>query len=277
MSPSEHVRLTVEDPVALIQLDRPERLNAFTHVMLAALRRAVDAAVADPAVVGIVITGEGRAFSAGLDAAVLGEVTRADAPPAATAVGGEALPGLFSYLTRVPKPVIAAVNGVAAGGGLILALMSDLRIASQAASFTTVFLQRGLIAEHGSSWLLPRLVGLGRALDLLWTGDRIDAATAREIGLVERVVPPADLVGAARAYVRRLAEVAPPAAMAETKRLVYEHAGMDLVTALREAEAVQNRFVTSPDAVEGAKSFLEKRPPRFERLGAGDGAPEAEP
>jgi enoyl-CoA hydratase/carnithine racemase len=262
------ITLEIHDPVALLRLNRPDRLNAFTYRMLAEIRSAIDAASDDARVVGIVITGNGRGFSAGLDAEVLAEVTGRDAPPKDTAPDSAELPGIFSYLLQTPKPVIAAVNGVAAGGGLILALMSDLRFASTAASFTTIFLKRGLIAEHGSSWLLPRLVGVSRALDLLWMSERIDAAAARELGLVDRVFEPDELVAAACDYVRRLADAAPAAAIAETKRLVYRHLGTDYRTALHEAEISQNRFVTAPDAIEGARAFLERRTPRFARLGA---------
>ncbi|HTO56625.1 MAG TPA: enoyl-CoA hydratase-related protein, partial [Pseudomonadales bacterium] len=161
----------------------------------------------------------------------------------------------------------SAVNGVAAGGGMILAMMSDLRIASNDASFTTVFLKRGLIAEHGSSWTLPRLVGIGRALDLLWMSDRIDAATALKYGLVETVVAPAALLSTACDYVRKLAVTSSPAAIAETKRLLYRHVGTGYVEALREADASQWRFVASADAREGAMALLEKRAPKFTRLG----------
>ncbi|MCP5179799.1 MAG: enoyl-CoA hydratase/isomerase family protein [Pseudomonadales bacterium] len=259
------VELEIEDPVGLIRLNRPERLNAFTYDMLARIRDAVEACASDPRVVGIVITGTGRGFSAGLDsgtlAAVTGESGARDTAPST------ALPGIFSYLLEVPKPIVAAVNGVAAGGGLILAMMSDLRIAAADASFTTVFLKRGLIAEHGSSWLLPRLVGVGRALDLLWASDRIDAATAREYGLVEKVVPPEQLLESARDYVRNLATTSAPAAIAETKRLVYRHLGLGYEAALREAEASQWRFVASDDAREGARALIEKRAPNFSRLG----------
>ena len=190
-----HVALTLDPPVAVIRLERPDQLNAFTYPMLAALRRAVDTAVADPAVVGIVLTGAGRAFSAGLDMAALGaSAATGDASAGASGVLAGAprrdeLPALFSYLLDVPKPVIAAVNGVAAGGGFVLAMMCDLRIAGeQGASFTTVFGKRGLVAEHGTSWLLPRLVGTSRALDLLWSSRRVDATEALRIGLVDRVV-----------------------------------------------------------------------------------------
>jgi len=163
--------------------------------------------------------------------------------------------------------VIAAVNGVAAGGGLILALMSDLRIASRDASFITVFLKRGLISEHGSSWLLPRLVGTSRALDLLWMSDRIDAETAADIGLVDKLTEPEQLLDTARDYLTRLAATSAPAAIAETKRLVYRHQGTTYTQALREAEVSTNRFVTLPDAAEGAAALIEKRAPNFKRLG----------
>lgn len=263
------IELTIDDPVAVLRLNRPDKLNAFTYDTLREIRAAIDACAADTRVVGIVITGNGRGFCAGLDAATLAAVTSA---PAASRAEEEsnALPGIFSYLLHVPKPVICAINGVAAGGGLILALMSDLRIASSAASFTTVFLKRGLIAEHGSSWLLPRLVGVGRALDLLWMSDRIDAEAALRFGLVESVVEPDALLTTACDYVRRLAVTSSPAAIAETKRLLYRHLGTGYVEALREADASQWKFVGAPDAREGAAALLEKRQPKFARLGAGE-------
>ena len=132
------------------------------------------------------------------------------------------MPGLFTWLLSIPKPVIAAVNGVAAGGGFVLAVMSDLRIASTAGSLTTIFSKRGLIAEHGTTWILPRLVGAGAALDLLWSSRKIDAAEAHRIGLVQQVVEPDALLAAARQYIVDLAENVSPASLADTKRLVYE-------------------------------------------------------
>ena len=258
------VELSIEDPVGIIRLNRPEKLNAFTYETLREIRAAVEHCASDHRVVGIVITGTGRAFSAGLDSATLAEVT--SRPQSAQTPETAELPGIFSYFLETPKPIIAAINGVAAGGGLIMALMSDLRIAADTASFTTVFLKRGLIAEHGSSWLLPRMVGVGRALDLLWMSDRIDAATAREYGLVQQVVPAAELMAQAGDYVRRLAVTSAPAAIAETKRLVYAHLGTGYEEALRDADRSQWRFVAAPDAREGAQALLDKRPPRFNRL-----------
>ncbi len=267
------IALEIDDPVALIRLDRPDKLNAFTHRMLREIHDAVRRAADDDRVVGIVVTGNGRGFSAGLDLEVLAETTRSGVGGDAQGRDPNALPGLFSYLLEIPKPVIAAVNGVAAGGGMILALMCDLRFASTAASFTTVFLKRGLIAEHGSSWLLPRLTGVSATLDLLWASERISAEQARSLGLVDRLTEPDALVATAREYVSQLAETASPAAIAETKRLVYRHLGLGYREALEEAEESQNRFVVAPDAVEGARAFMEKRPPRFARLGRDEPGP----
>jgi enoyl-CoA hydratase/carnithine racemase len=267
MSEYSDIEVETEDPTCVIRLNRPDKLNAFTYHTLKEIRTAIDAAAADTRVVGIIITGNGRGFSAGLDAQVLAAVTGPDAATTFERPNDSDLPGIFSYLLEVPKPIIAAVNGVAAGGGLILALMSDLRIASRDASFTTIFLKRGLIAEHGSSWLLPRLVGTGRALDLLWMSDRIDAETAAEIGLIEKLTDSDQLIDTAKDYVRRLAETSAPLAVAATKKLVYRHLGVGYVEALQEADIVQNDFVAAPDASEGAQALLEKRPPRFKRLG----------
>ena len=261
------IELEIDDPVAVLRLNRPEKLNAFTYDTLREIRAAIDECTADRRVVGIVLTGNGRGFCAGLDAATLAAVTAAPNERREADRNDDTLPGIFSYLLEVPKPVISAVNGVAAGGGMILAMMSDLRVASNDASFTTVFLKRGLIAEHGSSWLLPRLVGIGRALDLLWMSDRIDAATALKYGFVESVVAPAALLSTACDYVRKLAVTSSPAAIAETKRLLYRHVGIGYADALREADASQWRFVASADAREGAMALVEKRAPKFTRLG----------
>lgn len=265
MSEFTDIEYQVAAPSAIIRLNRPDQLNAFTRNTLKEIRQAIEFAVDDGNVVGIIITGNGRAFSAGLDMSELAATTSADAPPQAAAENE--LPGIFSYLIETPKPVIAALNGVAAGGGLVLAMMSDLRFAAQSCSLTTVFLKRGLIAEHGTSWLLPRMVGVSRALDLLWMSDKITAEEAASIGLVDRIVAD-DPVEAARDYITRLSVTSAPKAIAASKSLVYRHLGTDYNQALKEAESVQNEFVTAPDAIEGAKSFIERRPPQFERLGS---------
>jgi enoyl-CoA hydratase/carnithine racemase len=257
----------VEDPVATIRLRRPARLNAFTHHTLGELRDAVERAAADPRAVGIVITGEGRGFCAGLDAETLEATARAGSAGPRGALEPDEVPGLFTYLLKVEKPVVAAVNGVAAGGGLVLLAMCDLRFASRDASFTTVFSKRGLIAEHGTSWILPRLLGPGRALDLLWSSRRIDAVEAERIGLVEFLTEPAELLPRARAYLVELAATVSPASLRDTKQLVYRHLGIGYPEALREADALQWKSLDRPDAAEGVRSFVERRPPQFPRLG----------
>jgi enoyl-CoA hydratase/carnithine racemase len=262
---SDEIQVEIADPVALIRLNRPDKLNALTYPMLAELRRAIDDAAANPAVVGIVITGNGRGFCSGLDAAVLAQTTQGNSP--GRGAPSAEIPGLFTYLLAVPKPVIAAVNGVAAGGGFVLAALCDVRIASSAASFTSIFTKRGLVAEHGTTWIVPRLVGVGRALDLLWTSRKLDASEALRIGLVEYVVPPDELVAAASDYIATLAETVSPATLADTKRMVYAHASLGYPEALRDVDEVQWRAVVRPDAIEGANALLEKRAPRFARLG----------
>lgn len=257
----------VDDPVATIRLNRPERLNALTHRMLEEIRRAVDAAADDPAVVGIVITGNGRGFCAGLDAQVLeatagaGSRNRASDP-----ASQDDVPGLFTYLLSVPKPVVAAVNGAAAGGGLVLAMLCDVRFASPDAFFKASFPERGLIAEHGTSWVVPRLVGPGRALDLLWSPRRFGAEDAYRSGMVEHLVAEGDVCAAAQDYVRELAAAVSPASLADTKELVYRHLGVGYPEALREADDYQWAALDRDDSTEGARSFLERRPPTFARV-----------
>jgi enoyl-CoA hydratase/carnithine racemase len=259
---SELISYTNDGPVAVIRLERPEKLNAFTFRMIADLRSAVYRAVADEDAVGIVITGAGRGFSAGLDLEDLARSTRGEAPTNESPDPDE-LPALFSFLLRVPKPVIAAVNGVAAGGGFVLAMMCDLRFAAESASFTTAFAKRGLIAEHGTSWLLPRLVGTNRALDVLWSARRFDAAEAYRIGFVDRVVAVDDVVGEAVAYVRELAATVSPRSLAAMKQEVYRGWSAPIDVALREIQSDIQVSLAHPDAAEGVASFVERRPPQF--------------
>ena len=261
------IEYEVRGNAAILTLNRPEKLNAFTYHTLGEIKSAIKASVENPDVIGIVITGKGRGFSAGLDSAVLVSVTSGETPSSSGESDDDQLPGIFSYLLEVPKPIVAAINGVAAGGGLILALMSDIRIASTSAALTTVFLKRGLISEHGSSWILPRLVGTGRALDLLWASDKVDAEEALRLGLVDRLATPEDLITDAVAYIEKIAATSAPAAIAETKRLVYSHLGKGYAEALQEADVSQNEFVNRPDAAEGARALIEKRAPKFQRLG----------
>jgi len=246
---------------ALITLNRPDRLNALSGAMSEGVVALARRAERDPGVFSIIITGAGRGFCAGVDADYLVKVTGEGLSREAAAA--ERLPGLFAELTQVSKPVIAAVNGPAAGAGFILAMMSDLRFVADTAILTTVFSKRGLVAEHNSSWILPRLVGVSQALDLLWSSRRIDAAEALRIGLADRVVPPDTLLETAIAYSDEMAATVAPRAVAITKAQVYADLSRDLRTSAHATDALVRDGVTHPDAREGAMSLVERRPPAF--------------
>ena len=224
---------------AIVRIDRPHRLNAITFAMIAEIRRVVDQAIGDAAVTGVVVTGTGRAFSAGLD---MDDLARSSQGLAPASRGAHApsdrpeLPALFAHLLSAPKPIIAAVNGVCAGGGLVLAMMCDLRFASPDASFTTAFSKRGLVAEHGTAWLLPRLMGTSRAFDVLWSSRRFDAAEAFRMGLVDRVVDADQLIGACCTYVDDLAADVAPRSIATMKQQVYDGWSQSLVDSLADTD-----------------------------------------
>lgn len=257
----EVVRYRVEDGVAILTLNRPDRLNAWTPEMEVAYFAHLDRAAADVAVRAIVVTGAGRGFCAGADMDALRGIG-----------GGSAWKGSgrpTTYALTVPKPIIAAVNGACAGLGLVHALMCDLRFAAAGAKFTTAFVRRGLIAEHGVSWVLPRLVGHARALDLLLSGRVFLAEEALALGVVNRVVPGDVLLATTVEYARDLAANCSPAAMATIKRQVYQHWEADLAPALAESNALMARSLREPDFREGVASFVERRAPRFAPLPPG--------
>ena len=273
----------VHDHIATVTLNRPEKLNATTRDMSDSLLRALADAARDPAVRAIIITGAGRAFCAGADMQGLQRNSstgtrapqRPDDPKAIEAFHSDLGPDLgdefrdirrYSYLMRVRKPVIAAVNGPAAGMGLVLALCADMRFAAEPAIFTTSFAQRGLVAEHGTSWLLPRLVGPSRALDLLLTARRVDAKEAKSIGLVNDVFPASEFLPHVREYVRLLTETVSPRSMAVIKKQVWKSLFQGYTEALAVADAELELSVPCPDYKEGVAHFLEKRPASFPDL-----------
>ena len=264
---AETITSTVDGPIATVRLERPESMNAFTYPMIRAIRDAVDAAVTDPAVGAIVITGLGRAFSAGLDMTTLSNTAggERDERPAPA----NELPALFGFLIDVPKPVVAAINGVAAGGGLVLAMMCDLRFAADTASFTTAFSKRGLIAEHGTAWLLPRLMGTSRALDVLWSARRFDADEALRIGFVDRVVPGDQLIEETNRYLTELLANVAPRSIATIKRQVYAGWSQTFAESSIETKRVLDASLDHPDLKEGVASFVERRAPQFAPVGPG--------
>ena len=256
------VSFTLRGRLGVIRLERPDALNALTYDMIQEVERLTRAAESDPAVTAICITGEGRGFCAGIDMSVL----TAHASGEAVARSGEtkpANPAMFAFLLDISKPVIAAVNGVAAGGGFVLAMMCDMRFMAEGANLITIFSKRGLIAEHGTSWMLPRMVGLSRALDVLWSSRKIDAAEAYRIGLADRTATPEALIEAVEQYANDLAANVSPRALAVIKRQVHRHLEMSLVDAAVESDAWMKVALAHPDAREGAAHFVEKRPARF--------------
>jgi len=243
------------DGVLLLTLNRPDRLNAWTPQMEKRYFDSLETANDDPAVRVIVVTGAGRGFCAGVDMEAL------QAIGTGTTFEHSGKPQTFPL--TIAKPILAAINGACAGLGLVQALMCDLRFAAAGAKFTTAFVRRGLVAEHGSSWLLPRLVGHANALDLLLSGRVLLAEEAAAIGLVNRVVEPAALLETTLAYARDLAAHCSPAAMASIKQQVYRHYELDLAPALEETNQLMAASLKEPDFREGVASFVEKRAPRF--------------
>ena len=270
----------VDDPVAVIKFNRPAALNAFTSRMLAEIRHALAAAETDEKVVGIILTGEGRGFCPGMDMNALdaisdGEVGKTDDLAELKAQPGDLELGdnfqvTYSYLMSIRKPVIAAINGACAGLGLAIASMTDLRIVERSAKFSTAFSQRGLIAEHGISWTLPRLIGSGNALDLLWSARKFTGEEAKDIGLAEKLVEDGESLETAIDYVRNLAASSAPKSLQVMKAQIYRHMNMQLGDAMRETNDWMAASLQRDDFREGVRSFIEKRPPNFERVKAAD-------
>lgn len=269
----EQIIYEVADGVAVVTMNRPDRMNAMTPVMNGELRAAMQAASDDPAVKAIVLTGAGRGFCAGADVARLsntaaGGAREAEPLPVAGAIdGGLDLPEGYSkkyaWLTTVPKPVIAAVNGAAVGVGLVLALYSDIRICADGAKLGTAFAKRGLIAEYGLAWLLPRVVGPSKALDLLYSARLVTGDEAERMGLVDRAVPAEEVLGEARSYARMLADEVSPRSTRIIKELVWRSLIQDMDEAQDHSQREMETALKSEDFKEGIAAWQEKRQPKF--------------
>jgi len=251
-----------EGHVATITLDRPEKMNSFSAEMQESLYRAFTDSMQDKNTRVIILTGKGRAFCAGADVKQMAQ--RLDEPGGAER-GMESISdrvSLYVLMQRCDKPIICAVNGVAAGGGLDLALACDIRIASDQARFAEVFIRRGMIPASGGTYFLPRLVGIDRALLMVWTGDMVEAKEAERIGLVTTVVPHAELEMAAMELAEKLAK-GPPLAIQRAKRAIYEGLSMNLDQTLKMINPIVKELNMTADHKEGAKAFVEKREPVF--------------
>lgn len=267
----QDITVGVDERVCTITLNRPDRLNAWTERMEGEMRAAVLAAEADDTVRAIVVTGAGRGFCAGADMDILeaGVASGGAEPQAAPPPAADALQGLarnyawrFSYLLQVKKPVFAAINGPIAGIGLCMALFCDFRYMAEGQKLTTAFAKRGLIAEHGASWMLPRLVGLTHALDLLMSARTLVTAEAAQIGLV-KALPADGFLAAVQTVARELVHSASPRSIGVIKRQVYDGLFQDLDQAWRRADEDMAASFASEDFKEGVAHFLEKRAPRF--------------
>ncbi|HET9344449.1 MAG TPA: enoyl-CoA hydratase-related protein [Candidatus Limnocylindrales bacterium] len=252
------VRVESADGIATVTLDRPDALNSLTVPLKEALIAAFAALARDGAVRAVILTGEGRAFCAGQD---LRERLEPDAAPLDVELRERYNP-LVRAIHDLPKPVVAAVNGVAAGAGASLAFACDLRIAADTARFVLAFGQVGLIPDSGATWTLQRLVGASKAAEIALLPDALSAADAERFGLVSRVVPAADLADEARALAGRLAALS-PGAVARTKHALRAAAESTFDDALELEARLQGEAGAHPDHAEGIAAFMEKRPPRF--------------
>jgi enoyl-CoA hydratase/carnithine racemase len=269
----EQTLYDVTDRIATITLNRPDKLNAWTRKMEAEVRASMYAAEKDNNVRVILLTGAGRGFCAGADMHDLSAVAGGGASVSRTqwsADDGDRRAGIradfrkrYSYFPSISKPIVAAINGPVAGLGFIMTLYCDLRIASDKAKFSTSFARRGLIAEHGISWLLPRLIGMANALDLLFSARAIEADEALRMGLVNRVVPLENFQAAVRAVAAELATLVSPRSLGIIKKLVYDAQFQTLAEAIEAADEEMLKSFDSEDFREGVAHFIEKRAPAF--------------
>jgi enoyl-CoA hydratase/carnithine racemase len=251
-------------PIALLTLNRPDRLNAWTGPLEQRYFDLLDEAGADPDVRAIVVTGAGRGFCAGADMDMLQGIGEDRTGESAARTSRPARQQW--HTTTIPKPVIAAINGACAGIGLCQALMCDLRFAAAGAKFTTAFARRGLVAEHGISWILPRLIGPARALDLLLSGRVFLAEEAAAMGVVNEVVEPEHVLDRALDYAADLAASSSPASMATMKQQVYADFSANVIEATERSIPLMAASLQADDFREGVQSFLDKRPPAFAPL-----------
>ncbi len=270
----QDIRYGVDNGVATITLNRPDYLNAWTRQMESDVRAAMTEATRDDAVREIILTGEGRGFCAGADMSLLAAVhdgdeqdtSLRDAKPGPIE-GGLELPddyGLkYDYFPSVPKPIMAAINGPCAGLGMVMALYTDIRFAAESAVFTTAFSRRGLIAEHGISWTLPRLVGQAAALDLMLSARKVRAPEALQLGLVNQVYSDDELMEAVRTYADDLANNVSPRSIAVMKRQLYTTPFQNLGEAIEDANVEMAASLKCNDFKEGVAHFVEKRQAKF--------------
>ncbi|MGD1932903.1 MAG: enoyl-CoA hydratase [Candidatus Phaeomarinobacter sp.] len=278
----EDLTLETRGNVAVITLNRPDKLNAWTAAMESSMRSALAACAKDDAIRAIVVTGAGRGFCAGADMNLLQSIdpdAGEERELAKTNAGATYdwdrslgpdisahMTGRFGYMPQIPKPIIAAVNGPCAGLGMVFALWCDMRIGAEDMFFTTSFAKRGLIAEHGISWLLPELTGHATAMDLLLSARRVGAEEAKSVGLLNKMVPTQELVNEAVNYAQEMAETVSPRSVAVMKAQVWKSRFQSLSEAIEIGDSEMQKSFASEDFKEGVEHFVQKRAPRFTGL-----------
>jgi len=271
---THEILYTVCGRVATIMLNRPDKLNAWTRTLEQEVRQAMYEAAADDQVRAIVLTGAGRGFCAGADMSLLQDVVERGVHPLPDPPAHDSMPNgdttrgdfqrQYSYFPAIPKPVIAAINGPVVGLGLVIAMFCDLRFASEDARFGTAFARRGLIAEYGLAWLLPKIIGHANALDILLSARMFGAQEALRMGLVNQVLPASALLDQVYAYANVLAQEVSPRSMRVIKRQVYEAMFQTLGQALDTATEEMRASLQCEDFKEGVAHFVEKRAPAFQ-------------
>jgi 2-(1,2-epoxy-1,2-dihydrophenyl)acetyl-CoA isomerase len=252
----------IKDGVATLTLNRPERLNALGDTLRDDLHDAILRSSDNPDVRVMVITGSGKGFCAGGDVKAMNEAKEGKRERPLIEKIAPGRDRTLLAMRDAPQPIIAAINGAAAGAGMNLALGCDIRVASTAAKFSQAFVKRGLHPDWGGTYFLPRVVGMARAAEMIFTGEVIDAAEALRLGIVSRVVAPEELLPTVSELARKIAE-GPPVAIRLAKHSLYANADRDLKSALEGETAAQNLCFETEDAREGIRAFIEKRAPVF--------------
>ena len=276
MTTYEQIIYEVDGPAATITMNRPDTLNAMTSRLQAELRHALDASERNEDIIGTVLTGAGRGFCSGVDMNDLGAMSAAGKTIGKSYEHLAADPGnpdkdpnyMFSppYLLGLRKPIIAAVNGACAGLGFSYATFCDMRFVDRNAKFVSSFAPRGLIAEHGTSWMLPRIVGPSHALDIFWSSRRVEGEEAYRMGYANRLCDPGESVKEAQDYLKMIAGTSAPTSIMMMKKQVYKHLMRDLGESMVEDNQWMSDSLTEDDFKEGVASFVERRSPNFARV-----------
>ena len=276
MTTYEQIIYEVDGPAATITMNRPDTLNAMTSRLQAEIRHALDASERNEDIIGTVLTGAGRGFCSGVDMNDLGAMSAAGKSIGKSYEHLAADPGnpdkdpnyMFSppYLLGLRKPIIAAVNGACAGLGFSYATFCDMRFVDRNAKFVSSFAPRGLIAEHGTSWMLPRIVGPSHALDIFWSSRRVEGEEAYRMGYANRLCEPGESVKEAQDYLKMIAGTSAPISIMMMKKQVYKHLMRDLGESMVEDNQWMSDSLTKDDFKEGVASFVERRSPNFVRV-----------